>query len=208
MTALLRCRGSTAEMARLFEAVADTGLGWRETIWTGDPVPVVLEDGEDRRLTTSEWGLPDEAWSGAVAAKQRDTLYSRDLAPAASRLRDPAGLRRCLIILEGFAYPAGPAGERRRAWFGLWDSALTAWAGVCSPDGAACAGILLQANERVAPCSETMPRLLAPADQARWLDGAGLLSLGPAYAADGFYRENLGERWSTGRPDDAGVATL
>jgi putative SOS response-associated peptidase YedK len=206
MTALLRCRGSTAEMARLFDAVADDGLDWRETIWTGDPVPIVIVDGKDRRLTTSRWGLPEEAYAKAVAAKQHGLLYSRDLVPDASRLHDPAHLRRCLLIVESFAYPEGRAGERTRTWFGLWDSALAAWAGYCTPDGACCAGILLGANDRVEPYSEMMPHLLAPADQARWLDGGGQLSLGPAYDADAFYRENLGERWSTGRLVDEGAA--
>ncbi len=63
------------------------------------------------------------------------------------------------------------------------------------------------ANERVAPLSETMPWLLTPAGQARWLDGAGLLSISPGYDADDFYCENLGERWSTGRPDDDDTGT-
>ena len=58
------------------------------------------------------------------------------------------------------------------------------------------------ANERVAPCSHTMPWLLTPAGQERWLEGAGQLSIGVGYEADAFYRENLGECWSTGRLGD------
>ncbi|WP_066793461.1 hypothetical protein [Sphingomonas soli] len=46
-----------------------------------------------------------------------------------------------------------------------------------------------------------MPLLLHPEDCALWLEGGSLLALGPAFAADEFYRENLAERWSTGRPD-------
>jgi putative SOS response-associated peptidase YedK len=202
MTALLRCRGSTAEMARLFDAVPDADLDWRETSWSGDPVPVVFGDGDARRLTTSRWGLPEDAYAKAVAVKQRGTLYSRDLVSGPSRLSDPARLRRCLILVESFAYPDGPVREATRAWFGLRDTPLSAWAGFSTPDGSCCAGLLMLANERVAPCSHTMPWLLTPAGQERWLEGAGQLSIGVGYEADAFYRENLGECWSTGRLGD------
>ena len=202
MTALLRCRGSTAEMARLFDAVADPDLDWRETSWTGDPVPVVLDDRYARRLTTSRWGLPEDAFAKTVAVKQRGALYSRDLVPGPSRLSDPARLQRCLIVMESFAYPEVSVGEATRAWFGLQDTPLSAWAGLATPDGSCCAGLLMIANGQVMPLNEMMPLLLTPAGQARWLEGAGPLSIGPGYDDDAFYRENLGERWSTGRPPD------
>lgn len=208
MTALLRCRGSTAEMALQFDAVVDTCLDWRETIWTGDMIPVVLGAGDHRRLATSQWGLPGDAFVKDIDAKRRGTLYSRDLVTSASRLRDPARLRRCLIVIESFAYPEGPAGEKTRTWFGLWDSALAAWAGFCTPDGANCAGLLTMADDGFLPRGDTMPLLLPKADRARWLAGAGQLSLGPPYSADAYYRENLGERWSTGRLDDEDAAKL
>jgi hypothetical protein len=34
-------------------------------------------------------------------------------------LVDPAARERCLIVLEAFAYPDGPAGRKTRAWAGL-----------------------------------------------------------------------------------------
>jgi len=205
MTALLRCRGSSAEMAQSFGAVADPGLDWRETIWPGEPVPIVVTNGDSRRLTTSQWGLPGDAFSKPVAAKQRGALYSRDIGPPASRLRDPAGLRRCFLVVESFAYPESPSGTQTRSWFGLWDRPLAAWAGLCTPDAAHCAGFLAIANERVTPSSDTMPLILPLADLGRWLDGVGMLSLGALDTAEAYYRENLGERWSTGRLDDAGT---
>lgn len=40
--------------------------------------------------------------------------------------------------------------------------------------------------------------LLAPADRHSWLAGVGFLSPRAEYDAADFYRENLGEQWSTG----------
>lgn len=200
MTALLRSRGATSEMARWFGAVADPGLDWRPSSWTGDPVPVVLADEGRRRLTTCIWGLSQESFVEPIAPKLRGTLYPRDLCRTASRLRDPGGLQRCLILIESFAYPGGLDGHCTRNWFGLWDEALAAWAGICAPDGRV-AGLLGRANERVGPYSDRMPLLLAPANRDVWLAGAGFLALRAGYDAEDFYRENLGERWSTGRLD-------
>lgn len=201
MTCLLRTRGSASEMAGLFDAEPNPRLEWREPIWTGDAVPVVVmgEDGT-RRIRTMTWGLPALAFAKAVPAKQRGSIYPRDLTRTGSRVQDPVGLERCLIILESFAYPMGQAGECTRGWIGLWDEPLTVWAGVCIAD--CCAGLLVLANERVEPLSDTMPRLLQPEDRDLWLAGPSLLSLGPGYPEAAFYRENLGERWSSGQQID------
>lgn len=200
MTALLRTRGSTSEMARWFGASADRDLDWRPSSWIGDPVPVVFADEGRRRLTTGIWGLSADSFAEPIAPKLRGTLYPRDLCRTGSRLREPGGVRRCLILIESFAYPGGLDGQCTRNWFGLWDETLTAWAGICSSDGRV-AGILGRANERVAPCSDRMPLLLAPADRDDWLAGAGFLALRAGYDPEDFYRENLGERWSTGQLD-------
>jgi len=206
MTCLLRTRGSASEMARLFDAEPDPGLAWRETSWTGDPVPVVAVENSQRRLRTMIWGLEAAAYAKSVEARQRGVLYARDLAVAATRLHDLAGLRRCLIILESFAYPMGKAGACTRGWIGLWDEPLTAWAGLCTSEGSA--GMLVLANERVEPLSDTMPRMLPPDDWEPWLAGASLLSLGPGYPEAAFYRENLGERWSTGHSIESALLQL
>ncbi|MBX3563588.1 MAG: hypothetical protein KF730_03320 [Sphingomonas sp.] len=188
-------------MARLFNAEPDPKLDWPESIWTGEQVPVVVADEDGaRRLTTMAWGLPATAFFDPVPSKQRGVIYSRDFWRSATRLGDLALMSRCLILLESFAYPAGQSGQCTRSWIGLWDRPLAAWAGVCI-DGA-CAGVLIEANPLVEPLSSTMPRLLTADDHALWLEGATLLSLGPLFGDDEFYRENLAERWSTGRHDE------
>lgn len=201
MTSLLRSRGSTAEMAELFAAVADPGLVWPQAIWTGEQVPVVAADEiGQRRLTTMRWGLLAEAFARPIPAKQRGVIYSRDFWRTGSRLDDVSSLTRCLIALESFAYPRGLTGQCTREWIGRYHDPLVAWAGVCV-DGA-CAGVLILANSRIEGLSKTMPRLLMPEDHAAWLDGGTLLSLGPSFADGEFYGENFEERWSTGKPID------
>lgn len=196
MTCLLRSRGSSSEMARLFAADSEAGISWRDVVWPGEQVPVVIQEGERRRLITMRWGLPQDAFLNPVRPSQRGIIYSRDFWRTGSRLDDVASLSRCLIILESFAYPAGEAGRCTRSWFGLWDQPLTAWAGICTPDG--CAGVLVRANTVVETASEMMPRLLHPSDHTAWLGGATLLSLSAMPEDQEFYLENLWERWSTG----------
>ncbi len=200
MTCLLRTRGSVSEMVRLFAAEPDPGLVWPESIWPGDRVPVVIEEDGMRRLTTMAWGLPVETFVKPVPASQRGIIYPRDLWRDGSRLRDGRSLPRCLILLESFAYPMGTKGQCTRGWIGLWDHPVAAWAGVF--EGGGCAGMLVMANERVEPLSSTMPHLLPSQDQTCWLERGSLLLLGPGYADAEYYRENLGERWSSGRPDE------
>jgi putative SOS response-associated peptidase YedK len=198
MTALLRTRGSTSEMARLFGAEADPQLDWRESIWPGEQVPVVLQTNDRRRVTTLAWGLPQSAFHRALPAPQRTSLFTRDLVPDASRLRHVAGLERCLIVVESFAYPTGDRGACMREWIGLGEHPLTAWAGYWLPEAKACAGNVVRSNAVVEARSDVMPRLLRPAQWGEWLAGASLISLGPAYDDVDFYRETFGERWSTG----------
>ena len=59
--------------------------------------------------------------------------------------------------------------------------------------------MLVSANLAVEPLSKQMPLLLAPEGHAAWLDGCSPLSLGSGFEETCFYRENLAERWSTGR---------
>jgi len=203
MTALLRCRGSLAEIAGLFGAEA-ARLAWTPEIWLGEPVLIVVVAEGGRRLETVRWGLPTAAFANPRRPKaRRGTLFSRDLVRATGTLDDPAALGRCLIAVESFAYPDGPPGRKTRAWAGLWDTPLAAWAGVWSEFGgeAGCAGLLTPANERIGAVSRSMPVLLAPEDHDGWLGGPGwLLGATPIVADAAFYLERTDEHWSTGVP--------
>ena len=203
MTALLRCRGTLGKIAALFAAEAPARLDWTPEIWPGEPVLTVFA-GEDRRhIAAMRWGLPADAFAGRRSRARRGSLFARDLVRGAGTLADPAALRRCLIVLEAFAYPDGPPGRRTRAWAGVWDRPLAAWAGVWTGSGAeaGCAGVLTLSNERIAAVSQHMPVLLAPGDHDSWLNGPGwLLAATPIAEAAAFYLERTDERWSTGAP--------
>lgn len=70
-------------------------------------------------------------------------------------------------------------------------------------DDGGCAGLLMPASKLIELLSDQMPRLLAPAHHAAWLNGAVPLSLSPVEPDESYYRENFGERWSTGAMIDA-----
>lgn len=202
MTSLLRARGAAREIAAAMNARLEPDLVWREVIWTGEQVPAIWRPQDDRQLTTMAWALPADAYSNPPSPKQRGNLFPRDLAAAASRLKDVDQLSRCLIIIESFAHPAGDPGKRTRCWFGLEDHPYLAWAGLCTPDGQNCAGMVVAANGAFEPLGYSMPLILSRSDHDAWLGGSGLLSLSPLPVESTFYQEDLGERWSTGAIED------
>jgi putative SOS response-associated peptidase YedK len=114
----------------------------------------------------------------------------------------PERMVRCLIVLESFAYPEGPADLRTRVWAGLWDEPLCAWAGLCMPDWSGCAGILVPANALLERVSAHMPLLLPPEARCPWLEGCSIHALGGTYPRADWYLERSDEHWSKGTPVD------
>jgi putative SOS response-associated peptidase YedK len=168
---------------------------------------IVTRDNGRRRLSLSQWGLPALAFVRPVPARQRGVVFARDLV-AGGRILAPQRLQRCLIVVEAFAYPSGQAGKYMRSWFGLRDRPLAAWAGMVMNDDGGCAGLLAPACKLIKPLSDHMPRLIATADHFAWLNCAGPLSLTPAEPHTNYYRENFGERWSTGAMIDASLLPI
>lgn len=203
MTALIRTRGSTSELARLFDAAAAPALKWKPFCWPGDPVPVVTGDDRGRTLSTMAWGLPLDDFRRPLAPAQRAGLFASDLMIDASRLRDVLALERSLIIIESYACPVGSAGAMTREWTGLSEEPLTAWAGFCNAARTHCAGLLMRTSASLERGNAPYPRLLRREYWQAWLDGAGFLSIGEPYEDTDLYREDLGERWSNGRQDAA-----
>lgn len=195
MTNLIRCRAAVSEMVSLFDASPDEGLAWREVIWPGENLLVVTGDGVERRLQNKVWGLPQQCFAGAVPSARRATLFPRDLTEH-SMLASAGQLMPCLIVVEAFAYPDGPAGRRTRSWAGLWDHPLFAWAGLWSEDGAA--GMVGLSNDLIGRVSGHMPLVLTGPDQQAWLEGVPPLALSGGYREAAFYLERSDELWSTG----------
>ncbi|WP_145200068.1 SOS response-associated peptidase family protein [Sphingobium sp. B2] len=200
MTKLIRCRGGLAEIASAFDAQPASALHWHGDIWPGERALVVTSCDGGRRLDMLEWGLPSSCFVTGDRHEHRETVFARDLAPRSGSLVAPDLLTRCLIVVEAVAYPVGDAGGRTRAWAGLWDEPLAAWAGVCAADvSSGCAGILIPANSLIAQVSGHMPMLLQRHDWQDWLEGRSpAWDLGPAYPLSAWYLEQWGESWSTG----------
>jgi putative SOS response-associated peptidase YedK len=206
MTALLRCRGALSEVQALFGAEPCGKPTWKPLIWPGEPAVAITERDRRRTVDTSPWGLPAAAFVDPNRSRgRRAVLFPRELRVDAGALVHPAELERCLIVLESFAYPDGPARLRTRAWAGLWEQPLVGWAGFCAPGGQGCAGLLVLANPLIERVSRHMPLLLRPDEHDAWLDGsATILSVAAITEEADFYLERTDERWSTGASiDDA-----
>lgn len=204
MTKLIRCRGSLAEIASIFDARPVSRLRWRSEIWPGEETLVVTLDQGARRLDAVRWDLPTCAFLAGDAQEHRGTVFSRDLTSTSSALVAPQQLLRCLIVIEAFAYPDGKAGARTRAWGGLWDEPLVAWAGLCASEPeSGCAGLLVPSNPLIGKVSPHMPFLLPARDWQAWLEGASpAWDTGPASPDSAWYLERTGEAWSTGAVSD------
>ncbi len=90
--------------------------------------------------------------------------------------------RRCLIPLTAWAEAQGEKGRMTRTWLSLPDAPLFAAAGVWRPseEWGECYAMVMtdSAGTDAASVHERMPVLLAPADQARWLEGGADEALG------------------------------
>ena len=204
MTSLIRARGSLEEISTLFAAKPNGDLVWRPWTWPGEAALVVTQSGDGARwLQSMLWGLPETAFPSAPSLASRGVFYSRDMMPRGGRIASPGNLQRCLIVMEACAYPAGETTRRTRAWAGLWDEPLCAWAGLCSVEGAGgWAGLLMPANSLLERVTSNMPALLDLADQALWLEGASPLALSLNYSQEAWYLEPSDEVWATGVPMD------
>lgn len=204
MTALLRCRGAVSEMQALFGAEPCGNPTWKPLIWPGEQVIAITERDGRHTIETSTWGLPATAFIDPGRSRaRRAILFPREFRADAGALVDPGELERCLIVLESFAYPDGLARQRTRAWAGLWDQPLVGWAGLCTPDGQGCAGILVLANPLIERVSRHMPLLSRPEAHGAWLGGsATILSMATFTEEADFYLEHTSERWSTGASID------
>ena len=128
MPSLYRCRTSLGEVAALFAATPPPRADWSAELWPGRTGLVVRRDGEERRIDAMRWGADLPAGAADFPRHRRSELWFRELWPAHAHLLAPEA--RCLIVVEEFALPDGPAGARARTWYGFDNPPLFAWAGV------------------------------------------------------------------------------
>jgi putative SOS response-associated peptidase YedK len=193
-----------SEMRALFSAEPRGRPTWEPLIWPGEQVVLITESDGRRLIDTQAWGLPPAAFVASGRSRaHRAIVFPRELRPDAGTLVDPGELDRCIIVLESFAYPDGPAGQRTRAWAGLWEQPLVGWAGFCAPGGQGCAGLLVLANPLIERVSRHMPLLLHPDGHDAWLDAsATILSVATITEEADFFLEHSDGRWSNGTSVD------
>lgn len=174
MCNLYRMTKPASEVAAWFKAVEGTGgANFAAEVYPGYTGLVVAE-GAVRAMT---WGFP-LVLKGAKGQplKPKPVNNARTDKLGTGFWRYAFRHRRCLIPLTGWAEAEGPKGRMTRTWLSLPDTPLLAVAGVWRPsdEWGACYAMVMtdSAGTDAAPVHERMPVLLAPGDQARWLDGS------------------------------------
>ena len=142
-------------------------------------VPIVVAEGEARRLRLVRWGLVPAAWP---APNQRGApLINARAESLAARavFRRPFERSRCLVPASGFyewqraggarqPYYFTPAADEPLAFAGLHDR----WQRGAAPPLPSCTIITVPAAAPVAALHDRMPALLSPAEWETWLDAA------------------------------------
>lgn len=202
MTTLYRCRTALGEVRDHFGALTPPRASWSAEVWPERIGLAVYREGGRRRAEPMRWGIPREIVDGVPGRRHVTATIAYQRVPPDQLFRfEAAG--RCLIVLDSFACPEGPPGARTRAWFGVEDRPVFAWAGIWAPTprGKAFAGLLAVSN-RLVP-GPSMPVILDPDDYTLWLGGrrdrADPLANRP-YPESRMYREALDEPWGGEKP--------
>lgn len=149
----------------------------RYNLAPGQDAMVVVQDPE-RRLLPMRWGLVP-AWVKDSHATPRPINARAENAADKPMFRQAFRQRRCLVPADGFyEWQPGAKGQaktpllfqrRDRAPFamaGLWES----WRGPDGQELLTFAILTTLANDLVRPVHDRMPVILAPDDEAPWLD--------------------------------------
>jgi putative SOS response-associated peptidase YedK len=162
----------------------DLDVGPRYNIAPTQGVPVILAPTGERALASMRWGYQHARLAGTAGAPapinaRAETLLEKPL------FRGSLTRRRCLIPADGFYEWQATAGRKSKQpyYISLADHQLFAFAGIYTerigPDGeqeSSCAIITTTPNTLMEEIHTRMPAILAPEDEALWLD--------PAVAAD------------------------
>lgn len=175
----------------------DFDLKPRYNIAPSQNAPVVMVEGEGKRLRMMRWGLVPSWANEAAIGNRMINARSETLAEKPS-FKKSLKQRRCLVLADGFyEWQAPKEGKGRKtpmrillksrepfAFAGLWDI----WK---DPDGEELLSftiITTQANDLIKGIHERMPVILAPEEEEIWLksgpdETARLLSLLDPYPA-------------------------
>jgi putative SOS response-associated peptidase YedK len=156
---------------------SETRLRPRFNVAPSQGVPVVVETGRGRALRAVSWGFRP-AWARDDARRPPPINARAETVATNGLFRDALVKRRCLVVADGFyewRADAG-AGTKRPVRFRLAAGGPFAFAGLFTgprdehvEDGT-CAIVTVAPNALVAPVHDRMPAILAPEDEALWLD--------------------------------------
>lgn len=199
MPSLYRCRSSSAEIRDLFGCDVVEGMTWRSLVHPGQQGLVIRREGGRLKAANLRWGI-------SSSDEGQRTLLWTEREPFAAAAFGSRRVRpfRCLIVVDSFALPHGPAGQRMRSWFGLWDQPVFAWAGLWRATATGDEGFIgavTTANPLIRRVGPLMPVILAPADYARWLFGTvkDVLPLWRrGFSSDAMWLEQADELWTSG----------
>ena len=175
MCNLYRMTKNASEVAAWFNAVdGASGANFAAEVYPGYS-GLVVREGAVRAMT---WGFPlVRKGAKGQPLKPKPVNNARADKLGTGFWRHAFETRRCLIPLTAWAEAEGPKGRMTRTWLSLPDAPLFAAAGVWRPsdEWGDCYAMVMTDSDGTATAAihERMPVLIAPQDQARWLDRGG-----------------------------------
>lgn len=199
MCNLYRMTKGTAEVAKLFEVVADLSANYAQEVYPGYPGLVVAQ-GRARAMT---WGFP-LVLKGRLGQplKPRPVTNAREDKLLTPFWRDSFAQRRCLVPISQWAEAEGEKGRMTRTWYGLPDEEVFAVAGLWRPStewGDVYTVVMVDGHPQMAQVHDRMPLILSHAAQQLWLEGDPREALALCRTwEDAITVERTDERWAGG----------
>src|SRR5262249_55341275 len=156
---------------------SETRLSPRFNVAPYQGVPIVVESGRGRVLRAVRWGF-QPVWVRDDARRPPPVTARAELLASSGLFRDALARRRCLVIADGFyEWRSGPGQKSKQpVRFRLTTGEPFAFAGLFTgprdrqTEDGTCAIVTVPPNRLIAPVHNRMPAILAPEDEARWLD--------------------------------------
>lgn len=170
---------SKEEVEQVFEVSTERTDFFKSdfNITPGSLIPVIYEEGEERRIYNFEWGLiPPDAEDEKEGLEHFETPIE-DLKEN-EWLEECLDQRRCLLPANGFYKWKTTKKKSTPFYIRLLSNNLMAFAGVYSVwksstgrDVYSCSMLTTKSNALIQPVDERMPVILQPDDYGQWLSG-------------------------------------
>ncbi|MDT8358593.1 MAG: SOS response-associated peptidase, partial [Methanomicrobiaceae archaeon] len=162
--------------ARFRVHIPTLGLRSRFNVTPGSEMPVILRDGESRRMECAEWGLVPH-WAKDPAIGRRLINARAETVAEKPAFRFAFRHHRCLVPASGFYEWKEEGGTRLPYYYHLAGDAYFSFAGIADIGVDAAGRPLLtyaflttDASSLVAPVHPRMPVILKEEDEAAWID--------------------------------------